>query len=264
MNKLQDLLNEHETQERRIKDNENYSERGKLSALKKLNQEKNEAIRAMVPDLRRQAVSTALSLKVTQGVKGLLAGQRNDSLDYARLAYEAIAVRSAIVRAGRYEPQTVAKAWEQAKQSGDKHIIRAWLDTAPAEMPTDDNGAVLNDFQKIVDDMNTGNWLDTEEMQKYTKEQKDHIEELSEIRKTAAAINDALGAERGAVSKRVFEGVRIEDNNKIELDFYRQRENEEDEEVYQRLEAERTEKLKPYQEQAEKLGTELDPLLVAV
>jgi len=262
MKKLQDLLNEHETQVNRIRGNEKYSEVGKRDAIAKLNLEKSEAIRAMVPDLRRQAVESALEVKSLQLAKSALASMRDDSLDYARLAYEAVAVRSTIVRAGKYEPWTVATAWEQAKKSGDKHLIRAWIDQAPAEMPTDENGAMLADYQKIVDDMNGGGWLETPEMQKYTKEQKDHIHELGEIEKDAQEINQALGASRGSVTKRVFEGVRLADD-KIELEFYRQ-ENEEIDQVYNRLESERTEKLKPYQAEAEKLGTELDPLLVAV
>ena len=99
----------------------------------------------------------------------LKANMRDDGQDYSRLVYEAVAVRSAIVHSGRYEPRTVAAAWDQAKKSGDKHLIRAWIDQAPAEMPTDENGVVLEDYQKIVDDMNVGGWLETEEMQTYTK-----------------------------------------------------------------------------------------------
>lgn len=109
--------------------------------------------------------------------------------------------------------------------------------------------------------MNSGDWLDNEEMAKYEAEKRENLVSMEKLRIGAGEIGDLLhGADAVGVNQRVFEGIEVSEDGTIALDFELE-ENEKPYELSNRLDKERQERRASFHEQAEKMGVALDDLV---
>jgi len=257
-----------ETKVEKVKASKDLSSQGKQKALASLAAEKQAALRAVVPTLRRQAIEAALKVKKLANAQAALAEIESEKMDYGRLTYEAQAVKSALALAGG-DPYEVSKAWEAVKKTGDRYRIRAFLDVVPATIPEDSLSE--QSWAELREDMKQNVELTrSAEAAGYAQEQRVHLDELADISRVAGLVADDLGAGTGAayqganVFARVLEGITLDrQTNELHIDFGEVNDDM-PEFTYQRLEAERAEREKEQAEFFKRSGTEYDPLLDGV
>ena len=225
------------------------------------------AIEQRATGLRKRAVSAALRVGLVGQVLSTLAEEEAKKMDFSRLSYEAMAVKSALVLAGN-DPYKITEAFEKAKSSGDNYKIRAWLDVAPGLMPAetfapDTLAELKEDFQ------NSQSLLFSAEMAKYEAEKRSNLDELAAISIEAAQDDSFFGPDNHGILERVFSGIAIDRQNedlkvdfgvRIKTDYLGGQSLETSEETFGRLENEYKERVKLQEDLFAKFGTAYDPL----
>jgi hypothetical protein len=247
--------------ENAIKQNPDLSNQGREKALKVLSIEKAAVFTQIATTLRRQAVAAALQAKKMAGVSWALNQIEAEKLDYSRLNYEAQAVKSALALAGD-DPQRATELWQRAKAQADPYKIRAWLDQAPALFPENSKVDPVG-WDELKGDMtNSVSLTHSAEMARYENEKRAHLEELTAISSEAAEVADYCGP-HNFVMARVFEGIALDKTGELNVNFS-QRDGEDLDQTYTRLEAEYSERSKVQKEVFEAFGTVYDPLVDGV
>ena len=232
-------LKNYRSEKEKILSNDKLSQKGKDAAIAKLEKSSKDSAREAIKPLRKAAVINALKLHDTQAKRAEKVNGELAKVDYARLNYEAQAVRSKITAADSLSD--VMAIWENAKRSNDAYALKAWKDTSQGLVTekfdgpdyVDLQGTLFNDIQETQAEIVK---IET------TKEELEAFEKLHEIRNQAEEVNDAFGHGQ-AVVNRVFDGIGFENGN-VKLGFEREinKLSEKPEypyEVFNRLESER-------------------------
>jgi hypothetical protein len=262
--KIQNVKDSYERNAEAARKDSNLSQPGKAKALAALMSEKQAALKSFVPELRRQAVETALKVKSFSGAAQALGQLEAEKFDYGRLTYEAQAVKSALVLAGD-DPFKVAKMFEDAKAGHDKYRLKAWLDVAPALIPEKTIHAATWDELKA--DMTQSKELThSAEAERYELKKRVAADALADISRTAAVVAEDLGegaAYRATnVMGRVFEGIALDhETGEFQIDFGGQTADETPDATFSRLESEYSERVKVEEQFFENFGKEYDPIL---
>lgn len=208
-------LDDYRSKKSSILADENLSQKGKETAISKLNSASKEAARKDVKKLREQAVINALALRDAQAERLEKTGQAIGSMDYARLGYEVEAIKSALKASDGLSG--AMEAWEQAKSSNDVYVLKAWKEIAPGLIAEKYEG--VNDYSgikgKLVEDIKAAE-VKVEQAEK-TEEELEALLALRAIENQAGEINEVFGSGQ-AVINRVFSGIAFE-GDRVSLDF---------------------------------------------
>ncbi len=237
-----EFLEEYKTERAAILSSEDLSDKGKQKKLAELENDVKDKARSLIKDLRLMAITAGLT--ASDAARGRrIEGQRAEkSLDYSRLSYEAGRIKSLIGRAK--DISEIEDAWKKVKDEGDSYVLQAWKDTAEGVIRerkdlqnTFERAVLLGDLQKTS--VNHAGKTAIGDIEK------DAVRTLEDIKEQAQAIEDALGAGRGGVIKRVLDGIKATENGVV-TEFKEQEvkrsngelEKESPEEVFFRLERE--------------------------
>jgi len=241
-------LQDYRTKKSEILANDKLSQKGKEDALAKLERRYKDDARKSVKGLRKQAVINALKLRDAQSERMQKVKDAQEKIDYARLNYEAQAVRDVIMASDNLSDVEVA--FREAKQNGDEYSLKAWKDTSNGLIKQrfgDDND--YSDFRgELLRDIKAQNVdLAKVEMSKYELEARN---ELRSIENQANEINEVYGSGQSVIN-RVFDGIGFE-NGKVTLEFDYEinklsDRKENDFEVFNRLENNREKAVNEYQ-----------------
>jgi hypothetical protein len=243
----------------KVRRDRDLSPTGREKALAKLKADKVSAVKSFVKPLREAALDTALKIRSIDLANSALDRIANDKADYSRLAYNALAVKSAISLAGS-DPWKIQEAWQQARDSGDVSLIKACLDTAPALFP--DKSPHESTFNELKADMQASKGLvHDQERRQYTDERRIKMDELSECARSTALLADELGGPSQAKSLigRVFSGIAVDHASGELFLSVGNTLNETRDATKARLAAEQAERDAAQQEVAKNFGVELDP-----
>ena len=213
---------------------------GKDRAMKALKAEKEAVLTGLVGPLRRQAVLDALEVKRLSRIKGVLKSIEAEQMDFAKLNYFAGSVRSSLALAAG-DPQKIMEKWKLAKESGNRVLIKAWIDTAPETFPANTGPDLA--WMGLREDMAlSAGAADSDEMSRYENEKRAHLESLADTLRVTQKIAEDVGEEASFRGKnlvaRVFEGIQPDAlTGELEVDFG-QTANETPEGTYARLESE--------------------------
>lgn len=213
-----DFRQEFENEKAKILANNRLSETGKQEKIKELRNQYEAEAKALKNELRKNAVMFALALKDAQAEQAEHLAAQHDDFDYARLNYEAQAVKAKIANLDSIHD--VQAAWEQAKKAGDLYAIKAWKDTAGEPLARFDDGEITKDKRDLLADMaKTSTDRPDPEI---AERERDHLEELQRIETDANEIDDFLDAgsfvKRGGIKRAVFNGIEF-DGGAIKTDF---------------------------------------------
>jgi hypothetical protein len=247
-------LREFEQQKQAIMNNEDWKDSGKQKALAKLESQARKDARSMVHALRKDAIMQALKLREEQTKRIETTKEELAKVDYNRLMYEAIGVGSKIKASKNLTD--VQLIWENAKNSNDGYVLKAWKDTSQGLIAEKFDGPDYVDLQgTLFDDIQ-----ETEaEIVKVetTKEELEAIQKLREIQAKAEEVNNAFGHGQAVIS-RVFDGIGFEDGNvKLGFDYEVHKLTDVKEtprEVAMRLEIEREKAMEEYQNELKTKG----------
>ena len=209
-----------------IRANEDLSDSGKAKQLSELSDFNRLEIADLGQRLRREVVVSAMSADNLQDLGNLLKRDYGD-WDFNRLTYQSKAVESALAQAGG-DWAAIEESFDKAQATGDKHIIKAWRDVAPALLPTEqkpDKFGINQDFIGEQKAAFLGALEDAEfatlndEGRRLATERKGELEHLAQLKKIANGIDDyvsAPGVTRTRHAKNIFEGVDLESDKMIE------------------------------------------------
>jgi hypothetical protein len=257
---IRDFLDDYEAKKKTILENEDLSLAGKQKAIMKIERDKKAEARELVRDLRKLAVLNGLALRDAQNERLEKTGLAVGKMDYARLNYEAMAIRSRVEASGSLED--VRELWESAKEKKDVYTLKAWRDTAAgviASFGGDDLADVKSEILRDIAETETEVFVNAEMSEDEIRSRN----ELAEIEKDSRAINSVFGNGE-AVVNRVFDGIGFE-NGKVKLGFDYQesvlpydmgKRKETAQEVFNRVEREYTEKAEDYFTALEAKGLE--------
>jgi hypothetical protein len=239
-------LQDYRQEKQSVLNNDRLSEKGKAERLAEIEKRYKDGARKNIRDLRKSAVISALKLRDAQAERLSQVEAAQAKIDYARLNYEAQAIKSKIQAT---ESIIDVKAlWDSVKYSGNDYAIKAFKDTS--------HGLITEKFGDDVSNMRGSLFDDVQETKveivkvELSKAEKEAIDELALISSEALKINNAYGQGQ-AVVNRVMDGIKFE-NGKIELGFdYKihplSEKNEQPYEVFNRIESEREKALDQYQ-----------------
>jgi len=247
-------LVDYRSEKEAILNNEDWKESGKQKALARLKKAGKVEARKEIKELRKSAVINALKLRDAQAKRLEKIGQAIGSMDYARLNYEAEAIRSQIEASDSLVE--IESLWESAKSSNDPYILKAWKETSKG-LITQMFGSE-SDYSGIKETLFSDI---TEAKVKVKNSERTEVElkalsELTTIEGQAKGINEAFGKGQ-AVVNRVLNGIRFE-NGQVELGFEREvnvfDKLEKDFEVFNRLESEREKAIENHKEVTKGFG----------
>ena len=251
-------LEDYRSEKEEILSNDNLSQKGKESALARLKKEGKVEARKDIKELRKSAVINALKLRDAQAKRLEKTGQAIGSMDYARLNYEAQAIRSQIEASDSLVE--IESLWESAKSSNDPYILKAWKETSKG-LITQMFGSE-SDYSGIKETLFSDI---TEAKVKVKNSERTEVElkalsELTTIEDQALQINEAFGKGQ-AVVNRVLNGIRFE-NGQVALGFEREvnifDKLEKDFEVFNRLEDDYNKSFEIWQKSTKGLGDDFD------
>ena len=239
-------LQDYRTKKNEILANDKLSQKGKDDALAKLERQYKDDARKSVKGLRKQAVINALKLRDAQNERMQKVKDAQAKIDYARLNYEAQAVKSRIMASDNITD--VMQVWDSVKRSNDAYAIKAFKDTSQGlitekfgDVYTDIRGSLFEDMQKTQAD------IVKVEM---AKDELEARNELRLIENQANDINEAFGAGQSVIN-RVMEKISFGDGKiKLGFDYKINKLSDRREmpyEVYNRIENEREKALDKYQ-----------------
>jgi hypothetical protein len=260
---VEKIRSDFEAKAAQIRQDRDLTQSGKEKALQALTTQKRDAFRSVIVDMRRAAVETAIKADKLSGAQWALNQLEAEKMDYSRLAYEAQAVKSALVLAGD-DPFKVTELWQRVKATNDTYKIRAWLDTAPAAIP--EKTVHASTWEELKADMVQSQALTySAEMALWEAKRKAHLNELADISKAAAIVAEDLGTQN--IMPRVFEGIALDRaSGELKVDFgsITQTSKENPDETYRRLESERAEREKQQAAVFQAFDKEYDPILDGV
>lgn len=240
-------LQDYRTKKNEILSNDKLSQKGKEDALAKLERQYKDDARKSVKGLRKQAVETALKLRDAQEKRFTLVKDAQAKVDYARLNYEAQAIKSKLTAVNSISD--VMQVWDSVKRSNDAYAIKAFKDTGQGLISekfgdgdyTDMRGSLFEDMQNTQSDIVK---VET------SKDELEAQNDLRIIQEKASEINEAFGAGQ-AVINRVMEKISFGDGKiKLGFDYKINKLSDRREmpyEVYNRIENEREKALDKYQ-----------------
>jgi len=247
-------LHQYQQEKQAILSNDRLSQKGKDEKLVRLEQKSKDSARQAIKDLRKTAVINALQLRDAQKERLSLVDNANDNLDYARLNYEAQAVKSRITASESLND--VLEVWESVKGSGDAYAIKAFKDTSQGliteKFGGDDyigqKGSLFEDIKNAQADI-----VKVE----VSRDELDAMNELRKIQSEAREINDTFGSGQ-AVVNRVFDGIRFEgDRVQLEFDYGKNKITDKTEKPYEvawRLEIEHEKAIENYEKAMSEKG----------
>ena len=246
-----------------IRANDDLSDSGKAKQLGELSDFNRIEIIDLGQRLRREVVVSAMSADNLQDLGNLLKRDFGD-WNYNRLAYESKAVESALSQAGG-DWAAIEDAFDKAQATGDKHIIKAWRDVAPALLPTEtqpDKFGIQQDhineekaaFLGALEDAEFATLND--EGRRLATERKGELEHLAQLAKIADSIDDFVtvpGATRTRHAAQIFDGVSLDSDRMIE-----NKPNEKAEEYIERTNEATAVSRAGAEREAAKLGVKID------
>ena len=246
-----------------IRANDDLSESGKAKQMQELNDFSRLEIIDLGSRLRREVVVSAMSADNLQDLGNLLKRDYGD-WDYNRLAYQSKAVESALAQAGG-DWAAIEEAFLKAQATGDKHIIKAWRDVAPALLPTEikkDKFGINQDFTNEEKAAFLGTLAEaefatlTDEGRRLATERKGELEHLAQLQKIANGIDDYVsvpGATRTRHAAQIFDGVDLDSEKMIAS-----KPDEKPEDYIKRTNQATAVSRAGAEEMAEKLGVKID------
>ena len=213
------------TAKEEIRANEDLSDSGKAKQLRELDDLSRLELINLGERLRREVVVSAMSADNLQSLGGLL--KRDfEEWDYNRLAYQSKAVEGALAQAGG-DWAAIEAAFLKAQATGDKHIIKAWRDVAPALLPTEtkpdkfgiEQDHINEEKAALLDALDQAEYHTlTDEGRKLATERKQELEHLAQLAKIADGIDDFVTMPfqtRTRHAKNIFEGVNLESDKML-------------------------------------------------
>ncbi len=262
---MSDLVKDFESKKSEIVANEDLSQEGKRKAFEALAADTKQKAREAIRVLRSRAIRGALSLRDAQRLRLERAGVEIDQMDYARLNYQAQALRYKLESAPSVEAAMVA--WESAKESKDKYELRAWRDLAPGIINARGGEDYTGYKKRLIEEIESAD-IEIIRDPELASAEIEAMVDLNTIGSEASEIGEEFALSSRAVSQRVMEGIEF-DNGKVLVDFdYKYMQvpysteirKESAGEVVERLERERKERVQKYNEEIMEVGFEsLDP-----
>lgn len=234
------IKSDFETKAEAVKKSVELTPVGKDKRLAALKDEKLAVLSGLVGPLRKAAVLDALEVKKFTRVKSALKSIEAEQMDFAKLSYFAGSVRSSLALAAG-DPQKILEKFRLAKESGNRVLIKAWIDTAPETFPAN-TGPDLAWFELRADMAASAGAADSGEMAGYENQRRAHLESLADTLRVTQKIAEDVGEEASFRGKnlveRVFEGIQPDPvTGELQLDFG-ETANESPEGTFARLEAE--------------------------
>ena len=220
-NQIKNVINEYQKKIDKVQNNKDLSAQGKKNRLDKLTGEKKDALKAFVPELRRQAVKAGLEARRLQGCAWASGQLDSEKWDYSRLMYESNAAKAQVRRVGG-DVFEVVKEWDKVKNSGDKYKIKAYIDTVPLEIKQTDNRT----YSDLMQDMSSKSNIFEKSIEtgSYETGARSQLAELADLERIAAKLDGELYPRsrpfgpNPVTQKRILKGIHLADG-KIELDF---------------------------------------------
>jgi len=242
-----------------VNNNPDLNDNGKMRKIAELERKRKDDARKLIEKMRKDAIINALSLRDAQNERITKTGDALQKLDYARLNYEALSLNAKIKACDSADD--VVMLWDNAKNSNDAYILKAWQDTAVGVISElgDDYGDTKNELLQDIRDTKVELIKEPE----LTETEIQVRNELTDVEKNARLLGDVLGYGENVV-RRVFNGIGF-DNGNIELGFdYVETENsitgdkriESKDEVYHRIEREYQNNADEYIAEFERKGYE--------
>ena len=261
IDKIDKILNNFEQEKAKALLDKNLSQAGRDNKIQKLQDDKLQALRPLVIELRTAAVKISLEAKGLALARTAAQELASEKLDYSRLQYEATAVKSALVMAGD-DPFAVAEKVQNAVKSNDNYKVRAWLDILPASLPEKSKHDPSIWKSEVLDRLSNGAAkIQNAEVAELESKKQVKLQELQDIRTATNAVAKEFGSGQ-AIQQRILEGIHNQDGE-LKLDFKRGL-NESHEDVIKRLEAKRAEKEKLQGQVFESFNSVYDPMLDGV
>lgn len=256
---INDFLQKHNKLFDEVNNNPDLNDSGKKRKLAELERKRKDEARKLIEKMRRDAVINALSLRDAQKERMTKTSDALQTLDYARLNYEALSLNAKIKACENADD--VAVLWENAKNSNDAYILKAWVDTAAAAVGElgDDYADTKNELLRDIRDTKVELIKEPE----LTETEIQARNELTDVERNSRLLGDALGYGENVV-RRVLNGIGF-DADGIELGFdYVETDNaftgekriESKDEVYYRIEREYQNNADAYIAEFERKGYE--------
>jgi len=216
---IQEELRNFTNQENNIQSDPNLTDVGKRAKLQELKASMKTYFKPRIQRMRKEALREAYEAKSYQGAARAAGALNTEKFDFARLDYEAKAIKSAIARAGG-DVYAAQQVFEKVKATRDHHKIKAAIDTIPLEVVRGElDGAV---YDELVQELNQSeNLLETEEQAHYKNKAQNHIDTLKEIQEAGKLLTGVVYGENpaapGGIGKRLMEGINLTDDGEIEL-----------------------------------------------
>jgi len=265
-NQVLQIREDFEKKSEAVKKSDELTQLGKTKALAALKAEKLAVLSGLVGPLRKQAVLGALEVARLSRVKSALKSIESESMDYERLRYEEVRVRSSLALAAG-DPQRIMEKWKQVKESGDRFRIRAWIDVAPETFPAN-TGPDLAWLELREDMAESAGAADSNEMAGYENLRRARLEDLADTMRVTQKIAEDVGEEASYqgenVIARVFEGIRPDPlTGELQVDFG-QTADETPEGTFGRLEAEYAVRVAEQATVMKRYNMEFNPILDGV
>lgn len=216
---IQEELRNFANKENQILSDPHLTESGKRAKLQELKASMKTYFKPRIQTMRKEALKQAYEAKSLQGAARAAGALNTEKFDFARLDYEAKAIKSAIARSGG-DVYAAQQVFEKVKASRDPHKIKAAIDTIPLEVARGElDGAI---YDELVQELNQSeNLLETEEQAHYKNKAAGHIETLKELQEAGRLLTGAVYGENisapGGIGKRLMEGIELSDEGEIQL-----------------------------------------------
>lgn len=209
---------EFEAENQKIVDNKNLSVEGKHKQIAELLNSYESMAQEKARTLRRNGIMEALRLKDAQAKQADYLKAQREAMDYSRLNYEAQAIKSKLARAEALSD--VFQIWNEAKESGDPHVLKAWKDTAAEVIQGIEGPDQIRDrIYKEIDQVQ----IESPDPEIAEKE-REHLDKMREIESEVKDLDGFMSREKSGyapekVKRYVLKGIGFNDNDQVQTDF---------------------------------------------
>jgi hypothetical protein len=262
---MTDFISEFENEKAQIMTDSRLSGKGKEEKIQQLRDTYISKAKTAKKQLKRTAVMGALRLREAQAQQAEHLEKQRSNFDFARLNYEAQAVRAKLANMNNLSD--VYQAWNEIKASGDPYKIKSFKDTAGEPMGQIGEGSGVSDMRnRIFQDMAETS-IDQPDPD-IAEREREELGILQQVEADAQALDEFLAVgkyvRRAVIERAVFDGIKFDKQGKVKTEFEVQQHPllERDEtfsEVADRLEREAGRNAERAVELGKKFGIELDP-----
>jgi len=217
---MTNFLNDYEREKAKIQADSRLSGKGKEEKIQQLRDTYISKAKTAKKQLRKTAVMGALRLREAQAQQAEHLEKQRSNFDFARLNYEAQAVRAKLANMNKLSD--VYQAWNEIKASGDPYKIKSFKDTAGEPMAQIGKGSGVSDMRnRIFQDMAETS-IDQPDPD-IAEREREELGILQQVEADAQALDEFLAVDkslrRPVVERAVFNGIKFDKQGKVKTEF---------------------------------------------